>query len=57
MGCADADHNEDGVVGTGDLLIILEEWGGSGADSNGDGTTNIQDLTTFLIYYGIQCTE
>lgn len=55
--CGDADLNNDGVVGTNDILLILQYWGEEGADTNNDGTTNIQDLTYVLVYYGVECTE
>ena len=55
MGCQDADLNNDGVVGTGDVLMILQYWGEEGGDTNGDEQTNIQDLTYVLVYYGIEC--
>lgn len=55
MTCQDADLNNDGVVGTGDVLMILQYWGEEGGDTNNDGATNIQDLTYVLVYYGVEC--
>jgi len=56
--CSDADFNDDGVVGTMDLLHILEHWGLTDeGDIHGNGTTDINDLTYVLIYYGIECGE
>ena len=45
------DINNDGSVNVQDLLLLLAEWGNSGAngaDLNGDGTVNIQDLLLLL---------
>lgn len=54
----EGDLNCDEVVGTGDLLIILEAWGlDSVGDINGDGVTGFDDLAIFLSHYGVYCDE
>lgn len=56
LGCAEADLNDDGVVGTMDLLTVLEAWGLTDeGDIFGNGTTDINDLTYILIYFGVSC--
>lgn len=53
-----ADINCDGVVGTTDLLAILEAWGlDAGGDLSGNGTTGSDDLTILLAHYGDICAE
>jgi hypothetical protein len=49
-----ADVNNDGVVNVLDLLLLIEQWGQSGAqaDINGDGTVNIQDLLVLIDAWG-----
>ncbi len=53
-----ADLNGDGLVNSGDLLIILSQLGCAGdctADLNTDGTVNISDVLTFLSLFGNSC--
>jgi len=52
------DLNEDNVVGTTDLLILLTCWDQEGClagDLNNTGTTNVYDLTILLSKYGTFC--
>ena len=47
--CLDAD--EDGIIGSADLAILLGNWGpnpGHPADLNGDGIVNAADLAELL---------
>ena len=45
----DADLNADGIVGLGDLLIVMASWGDSGAaDIDGDGSVGVGDLLAVL---------
>ena len=49
------DMNDDNVVGTGDLLILLGWWGGhpqGPPDLNGDGVVNAIDLIELLGNWG-----
>jgi hypothetical protein len=51
-----ADLNCDAVVGTNDLLIILEAWGLSeNGDLDGNGATGSDDLIILLSHYGTIC--
>jgi hypothetical protein len=57
-GCP-ADLDGDGFVGSGDLLILVSDWGrGSGTsdlwgpDEHPDGTVNIYDLLALLQSWG-----
>jgi len=53
-----ADINCDGVVGTNDLLAILEAWGlHDGGDLSGNGATGVDDLNILLSHYGTICAE
>tara|TARA_Y100001972_G_scaffold123890_1_gene171914 strand:+ start:191 stop:385 length:195 start_codon:yes stop_codon:yes gene_type:complete len=48
-----SDINEDGVVDSEDLGILLSGWGVSGpADINGDGVTNGADLGILQMQWG-----
>lgn len=47
---ADLDH--DGIVGGGDLAMLLSSWGGPAGDLDGDGTTGASDLTEILSAWG-----
>ena len=49
-----ADLDGDGLVGVGDLLVVLSNWGAAGgpADISGDGTVDVQDLLTLLASWG-----
>lgn len=52
-----ADFDGDGMVGTGDLLLLLGAWGpnpGNPADLDGDGTVGTNDLLILLSSWG-QC--
>ena len=54
------DFNNDSVVNSGDLIILLSEFGCSENceyDLNGDGQVNTGDLTTFLSEIGNFCQE
>ncbi|MFP8871298.1 MAG: right-handed parallel beta-helix repeat-containing protein, partial [Myxococcota bacterium] len=48
-----ADFNGDGVVGGGDLGIMLANWDTPMSDLNGDGTTNGADLGLLLAGWGM----
>lgn len=53
-----ADFNNDGIRNTGDLNILLGEFGCNidcVADLNGDGLVNTGDLNLFLVIYGSPC--
>ena len=45
------DFNGDGVIDIEDLLIFIDNWGGSGpeGDANGDGIVDIEDLLVIII--------
>ena len=49
-----ADIDQSGDVSVGDLLMILDGWGGSGdpADINGDGAVNVTDLLMVIEAWG-----
>jgi hypothetical protein len=47
-----ADLDDDGVVDTTDLLILLAAWDTPDGDVNGDGTTNVSDLLYLLGTWG-----
>ena len=50
-----ADLDNDGIVGTTDLLALLAAWGGCAGcpeDMNGDGTVDVQDLLYVLGNWG-----
>lgn len=48
----------DGVIGTGDLLVLLEAWDLTTAgDLSGNGTTGSYDLMLMLTNYGTYCDE
>jgi hypothetical protein len=53
------DFNNDGIVNTSDLTILLGNWGCTGAncigDMNGDQQINSADLTLFLPVFGSTC--
>ncbi len=55
-GCQ-ADFNENGFVGRGDLLILLGNWGDCGVkgDLNDDGGVDVQDLDQVTADLGLQC--
>ena len=52
-----ADLNNDGVVDTADLGILLSEFGTPGvlADLNGDGVVDTADLGILLASFGLNC--
>ncbi|MDA1007861.1 MAG: hypothetical protein O2800_02500 [Planctomycetota bacterium] len=50
------DFDGDGVVGGGDLGIMLAAWGTGGADLTGDGNTTGVDLAELLSIWGLECT-
>jgi subtilisin family serine protease len=47
-----ADLNHDGVIGAGDLAILLGAWGTTSGDLDGDGTTGASDLAILLGWWG-----
>jgi hypothetical protein len=48
-----ADVNGDGVADVQDFLILLANWGGSGAgDIDGNGTVDVQDFLLLLAAWG-----
>jgi hypothetical protein len=53
----DSDLNEDGVVGTADLLILVSNFGdlSEEGDIDGDGYVNSLDLQLLLSEYGDEC--
>lgn len=58
--CSDCtgDLNGDGLVSVADVLILLGDFGCSGAcegDANGNGVTNISDLLVLLAAFGLPC--
>ena len=59
--CCPGDVNDDGVVNTGDLSLVLGLYGSDcgtpfcNADINGDGITNTSDLKALLSVYGSTC--
>jgi hypothetical protein len=49
------DLDLDGIVGGGDLAILLSSWGGAGGtvgDLNGDGQVSAEDLALLLSFWG-----
>ena len=46
------DLDGDGIVGGGDLAILLASWGSSQADLDGDGIVGGSDLTLMLAAWG-----
>lgn len=49
------DLNHDGIVGSADLLLIMNEWGtmnASSADLDGDGVVGSSDLAELLAAWG-----
>jgi hypothetical protein len=53
----DSDLNEDGIVGTSDLLILVSNFGdiSEEGDIDGDGFVNSSDLQLLLSEYGDEC--
>lgn len=44
-----ADLNQNGIVNSGDISVVFNQWGQDGeADLNGDGTVDTQDLLQLL---------
>lgn len=55
--CA-GDFDDDGQVGTSDLLLFLAQYGCQGncfADLTGDGVVGVNDLLSFLALFGTFC--
>jgi hypothetical protein len=49
----DGDINEDGSVSVSDLLLAIDQWGGSGsADINGDGIVDVSDVLIIVGNWG-----
>ena len=47
------DVNEDGTVAVSDLLMVIDQWGGSGsADINGDGIVDVSDILALVGNWG-----
>jgi subtilisin-like proprotein convertase family protein len=47
------DINEDGSVAVADVLLVIDQWGGSGsADINGDGIVDVSDLLALVGNWG-----
>jgi hypothetical protein len=53
--CAAIDLNQDAVIDSIDLGIMLSAWGTSVGDVNDDGTTDANDLTFMLNALGSDC--
>ena len=53
--CPQIDLNQDAQVDAADLSILLDAWGTSAGDVNGDGITNAEDLTFVLVNMGTDC--
>jgi hypothetical protein len=54
------DFNNDLLVNTGDLLLLLSEFGcteNCATDMDNSGVIDTNDLLGFLTYYGIDCTQ
>jgi hypothetical protein len=48
-----ADSSNDGLVNSSDLLVVLNNWGGSGAgDINHDGVVNVADMMAIITWWG-----
>jgi hypothetical protein len=49
----EGDVDGDGQVAVTDLLLAIDQWGGSGsADINGDGIVNVEDLLAIVGAWG-----
>jgi hypothetical protein len=47
------DINEDGIVGVGDVLTVIDQWGTNGsADINGDGIVDVSDILLLVGNWG-----
>lgn len=60
LGFCTSDINDDGLVGTNDLLMFLQFFGCTddcleSPDLNGDGTIGATDLLQFLSEFGMYC--
>lgn len=61
--CCPGDINDDGVINTADLTLLLGNFGSNcgsafcGGDINGDGLTNTADLTVLLSFFGGNCDD
>jgi hypothetical protein len=56
--CCPGDVNDDGIVDTDDLFIVLGEWGNDGSspgDINDDDIVNTDDLFIILNNWGMSC--
>lgn len=52
----EGDLNGDNIVGTSDVLILLEAWGLTDeGDFTGNGTTGSADLLIILLNFGTYC--
>ncbi len=49
----EGDVDEDGNVAVSDILLAIDQWGGSGsADMNGDGIVDVEDLLAIVGAWG-----
>ena len=52
----EGDADDDGTVGSPDLIAVILDWGsdgsGNGGDVNGDGVVDISDLLTVILGWG-----
>jgi hypothetical protein len=50
----EGDVDGDGEVAVSDILLAIDQWGGSGsADINGDGVVNVEDLLAIVGAWGV----
>ena len=56
IGCA-TDIDNDGNVGVGDVLSVIDAWGTAdeNADCNGDGIVNVGDILMLINEWGTDC--
>lgn len=47
-----ADLNQDGIVDSLDLAVVLDGWSAGSGDVTGDGTTDAEDLAALLAAWG-----
>jgi hypothetical protein len=51
-GACDADFDGDGLVSVGDLVTLINAWGGPDGDLTGDGVTDVNDLVVLIQHWG-----
>jgi hypothetical protein len=52
------DFNDDGLIGTSDLLLLLSEFGcisNCTVDADFDGVTGVSDILVLLSAFGTNC--